>query len=53
MTLPVDQLRGRSDQSNESSLEGSETETTVIYPNLSADPNVRITIVLEHTIDHY
>ena len=36
----VDQLRSRSDQSNESSLEESELETTVAYPNTAPDPDV-------------
>ena len=38
----MDQLRSslRSDQSNESSLEESELETTVVYPNTAPDPDV-------------
>ena len=36
----VDQLRSRSDQSNESSLEESELEATVAYPNTAPDPDV-------------
>ena len=36
----MDQLRSRSDQSNESSLEESELGATVAYPNTAPDPDV-------------
>ena len=35
----VDQLRSRSEQSNESSSEESESGTTVAYPNTAPDPD--------------